>query len=108
MRTHDLERVRDDPHGHELLSVVAAVHHERVGQALDDGALCFAEALDGVAAGRVRDVDWGSDLDVVAAEGGDGQHRCHAGVNLPVPIYALSSQMFLCKYGFVLQDGRCS
>ena len=48
----------DDPDGHELLSVVATVHHERVGEALDDRTLCFSEPLDGVAAGRVGDVDW--------------------------------------------------
>jgi len=47
-RTDDFKGVCDDAHGHELLSVVAAVHHERVGEALDNGALCLAEALDGV------------------------------------------------------------
>jgi hypothetical protein len=26
----DLEAVVDDPHGHQLLAVVAAVHHQRV------------------------------------------------------------------------------
>lgn len=55
-----------DAHGHELLAVVAAVHHEGVGEALDDGALRFAEPLDGVAAGGVGDVDWSADLDIVA------------------------------------------
>lgn len=38
---------------HELLSVVAAVHHERVGEALNDGALGLPESLDGISAGRV-------------------------------------------------------
>ena len=51
--------------GHELLAVVAAVHHQRVGQALDDRALGFAESFDGIAAGGMGDVDWGADLDVV-------------------------------------------
>ncbi|KAH9401930.1 hypothetical protein TYRP_016499 [Tyrophagus putrescentiae] len=41
----DLEGVLDDAHRHQLLAVVAAVHHHRVGQALDDGALRLAEAL---------------------------------------------------------------
>jgi hypothetical protein len=49
--TYDLEGVGDDAHGHELLSVVAAVHHERVGEALNDGALRLPESLDGIAAG---------------------------------------------------------
>ena len=35
----DLEAVLDDPHGHEFLAVVAAVHHQRVHQALDDRAV---------------------------------------------------------------------
>ena len=35
----DLEAVLDDPHGHQLLAVVAAVHHQRVHQALDDRAV---------------------------------------------------------------------
>ena len=64
--THDLKGVSDDAHSHELLSVVAAVHHERVGETLNDGALCLAETLDGISASRVGDVDWLSDLDVIA------------------------------------------
>jgi len=58
--------VGDDAHSHELLSVIAAVHHERVCQSLDDRALRLAESLDGIAAGRVGDVDRRADLDVVA------------------------------------------
>lgn len=56
----------NDADRHELLAVVAAVHHERVGEALDNGAVGLAEALDGITAGRMRDVDGGADLDVVA------------------------------------------
>jgi hypothetical protein len=59
----------NDAHSHKLLSVVAAVHHEGVGETLDDGALRLPEPLDGISASRVRDVDGGSDLDVIAAEG---------------------------------------
>lgn len=64
--TYDLESVGDNAGSHELLSVVAAVHHERVGQTLDDGALSLAEALGGIAASGVGDVDRGADLNVVA------------------------------------------
>jgi hypothetical protein len=64
--THDLEAVGDDADGHELLSVVTAVHHQGVGETLDDRALCLSESLLGVSAGGVGDVDGGSDLDVVA------------------------------------------
>jgi hypothetical protein len=60
--------VSDNSDSHELLSVVAAVHHERVGKTLDDGALCFPESLDGISASGVRDVDGRADLDVVAAD----------------------------------------
>lgn len=66
-KTDDLEGVGDDADSHQLLSVVAAVHHEGVGETLNDGAVGLAEALDGIAAGRVRQVDGGTDLDVVAA-----------------------------------------
>lgn len=59
----------DNADGHELLSVVAAVHHEGVGKTLNDGAVGLAEALDGIATGRVRQVDGGTDLDVVAVRG---------------------------------------
>lgn len=52
----DLEAVLDDAHGHELLAVVAAVHHHGVDQALDDRALGLAETLGGIAAGRVGQV----------------------------------------------------
>ena len=50
----DLQGVLDDADGHDLLAVVAAVHHEGVGEALDDGALRLAEPLLGVAARGVR------------------------------------------------------
>jgi hypothetical protein len=51
---------------HKLLSVVTAVHHQRVGKTLDDGTLCLSESLLCVSAGRVGDVDWGADLDIIA------------------------------------------
>jgi len=62
----DLEGVGDNADGHDLLSVVAAVHHKGVGETLNDGALGLAEALGGVTASRVREVDGLTDLDVVA------------------------------------------
>lgn len=52
----DLESVLDNAHAHELLAVVAAVHHKRVDHALDDGALGLAEALDGISASGVGEV----------------------------------------------------
>jgi len=58
--------VGNNADGHELLAVVAAVHHERVGETLNDGALSLAETLGGVAASGVRKVDGRTDLDVVA------------------------------------------
>ena len=64
--TYDLEGVGNDADGHELLSVVTAVHHQRVGKTLDDGALCLSESLLCVSAGGVGDVDWGADLDIIA------------------------------------------
>jgi hypothetical protein len=64
--TYDLKGVGNNANSHELLSVVAAVHHERVGETLDDRALCFPETLGGIATGGVRCVDGGADLDIIA------------------------------------------
>jgi len=58
--------VGNDADGHDLLSVVAAVHHEGVGETLNDGALGLAESLLGVTTSRVGEVDGLTDLDVVA------------------------------------------
>merc|ERR1712225_215264 len=49
----DVTGVLHDAHSKDLLAVVAAVHHERVGDTLDDGALGLLEALLVPAAGRV-------------------------------------------------------
>lgn len=64
--TYDLEGVSDNSHCHELLAVVSPVHHQRVGQTLDDRALSLAEPLDRISAGRMGDVYRRTDLDVVA------------------------------------------
>ena len=50
---------------HELLSVVATVHHQRVGQTLDDRAVGLAESLDGISASSMGNIDGVSDGDVV-------------------------------------------
>ena len=63
--TYDFKRVCDNADGHQLLAVVAAVHHERVGEALDDRALSLSESLCSIAACRVGDIDWLADLNVV-------------------------------------------
>ena len=55
----------DDADSHELLAVVTTIHHERVCKALDDGAIGFTKALNGITTGGVRDVDWRAYLDVV-------------------------------------------
>jgi hypothetical protein len=56
--TYDLESVSDDADSHELFTVVAAIHHKRVGEALDDRALSLAESLDSISTSGVGDVDW--------------------------------------------------
>jgi hypothetical protein len=66
--TYDLKGVGDDTDSHELFTVVATVHHERVGETLDDGALGLSESLDSISASRVRDVDGCADLDIIAVE----------------------------------------
>ena len=50
---NDFKGVLDDAHSHELLAVVAAVHHERVAETLHNRAQGLAETLDLVAAGSV-------------------------------------------------------
>jgi hypothetical protein len=65
---YDLESVSNDTDSHELLSVVATVHHQRVGKTLDDWAVSLSESLLGISASRVRDVDWGADLDIIAVK----------------------------------------
>lgn len=65
-KTYDLKSVCHDSDSHQLLAVVATVHHQRVGQSLDDRALSLSESLCGISTGRVRSVDGGSDLNVVA------------------------------------------
>jgi hypothetical protein len=52
-QVHDLESVLHDADGKNLLAVVATVHHERVADALNNGALSLAEALGLVATSRV-------------------------------------------------------
>ena len=59
----------DNADSHGLLSVVATIHHDGVGQALNDGALGLAETLGGIATGGVGGVDRLADLDVVAVGG---------------------------------------
>ena len=72
-RTYDLEGVGDNADSHNLLTAVTAVHHERVGETLNDGALSLAETLGGIATGSVGGVDRGADLDVVAVDGQTSQ-----------------------------------
>ena len=52
----DLEGMLDNAHGHELLAIVAAVHHHGVSEAFHNGALCLSEALGGIAARAVGQV----------------------------------------------------
>lgn len=59
---------------HKLLSVVASVHHEGVGQSLDDGAVGLAESLDGISTGGVRDVDGVSQRNVVTIRVGSKEY----------------------------------
>ena len=65
---NNVKGVFDNTDGHEFLTVVAAVHHEGVGQSFYDGALGFAESFRGIAACCVGEVHGRADLDVVAAQ----------------------------------------
>lgn len=52
----DLKCMLNNADSHQLLAVVAAVHHHGVGQTLHDGALGFAETLGGITSTRVWQV----------------------------------------------------
>lgn len=67
-QTYDLKGVSNDANRHQLLSVVAAVHHQGVGKSLNDWALSLAEALCGISAGGVREIHGLSDLNIITAE----------------------------------------
>lgn len=62
---HDFECMGDDTDSHELLAVIATIHHEGVRKTLDDRAVGFTEALNGITTSGVRDVDGRAYLDVV-------------------------------------------
>lgn len=64
--TYNFESMSNNADSHELLAVVAAVHHERVGQALNDRALGLAEALGGIATSGMGEVDGRANLNVIA------------------------------------------
>ena len=49
----DFHGVLDDSHSHQLLTVVSSVHHERVREPLNDGALSLPESLHRVSSGCV-------------------------------------------------------
>ena len=49
----DFHSVLDDSDRHQLLSVVSSVHHERVSEPLNDGALSLPESLHRVSSGGV-------------------------------------------------------
>ena len=66
LRTYNLEGVCDNSDGHQLLAVVATIHHQGIGQSFNDWALCLSESFGGISTGRVRDIDGRSDLDVIA------------------------------------------
>ncbi|GAO51171.1 hypothetical protein G7K_5282-t1 [Saitoella complicata NRRL Y-17804] len=59
------EMMLDNADSQQLLTVVTAVHHQSVGQTLNDGALSLPEPLVGVTTSSVGEVGRGTDLNVV-------------------------------------------
>jgi len=64
-KVDDFEGMCDNADCHELLAVVAALHHQTINQSLNNGHLCFLELLLGITSGSVRQVDSMADLDVI-------------------------------------------
>ena len=56
-QVNDLKRMLQDPDSHQFLAVVSSVHHQRVGDTLDDGALGLAETFGGIPTSTVGQVD---------------------------------------------------
>ena len=52
----DLHSMLDNADGHELFAIVTTVHHERIGQPLDNRTLGFAESLHRVSSCRVGNI----------------------------------------------------
>lgn len=67
-RTNNLKRMGNNSHSHELLAVISPIHHERISQTFNNRTLCFAESFDGISSGGMGDVDWRSELDIIAAQ----------------------------------------
>jgi len=61
----NLKGVLNNADSLELLTVVATVHHQRVGKTFDNGALGLAETLGSISTSGVGKVDSTSDLNVV-------------------------------------------
>lgn len=57
----------DNADSHQLFTIITAIHHQGVCEALDDRTLGFPETLAGITTSRVGDVHRRADLDVVAA-----------------------------------------
>ena len=55
-QVNDLEGVLHNANSHQLLAVVSAVHHHRVGETFHDWALSLAETLLGISACGVRQI----------------------------------------------------
>lgn len=66
--TYNLKRMCDDSDSHQLLSVIATVHHEGVGEAFDNWALRLSESLRRISTCAVGDIDWSADLDIIAVD----------------------------------------
>lgn len=67
----DLKGVLDDSDGHKLLSVVASVHHQGVGETFDDWASGLAETADLEASSRMWKVLGGLLLNWNVVDKGD-------------------------------------
>lgn len=53
---NDFKCVFNNTDGHQFLAIVSAVHHQRVGQPLHDGALSLTETFGRVPTSRMRQI----------------------------------------------------
>lgn len=55
-QVNDFKCVFNNTDGHQFLAIVSAVHHERIGQPLHDGALSLTETFGRVPTSRMRQI----------------------------------------------------
>ena len=90
----------NDSYCHKLLAVISTIHHQRICEPFNYGAIRFTEALYRIAASGVRDVDGGADLDVISTENQDISGRFSEG-----PEFRMIQRCYPTRKGMLITPG---